>query len=174
MEDEFQPMIQDILDNPAFCELRKYAHHGPNNSVYDHSLATARMAYALGKRLALSENEIRSLCRAALLHDFFGYDWHEDWYKSYVRQYHGMRRLTHMHAFVHGQIAARRARLYFDLTKEQCDAIASHMFPLATSLPRSRQAWLLTLADKLVASKEMSVTAGQGVMSLWHYLRNAV
>lgn len=128
------------------------------------------MAYELGRCMGLTQAELRSLTRAALLHDFFGYDWHEQWYKDFVRRYHGVRRLTHMHAFVHGEIAAMRARLYFDLTPGQCAAISSHMFPLSTSLPKSREAWLLTLADKMVASCEMTRTAGQGVKVLWHRL----
>lgn len=174
MDEEFRRMVQDILENPAFLELKKYIHHGPENTVYDHSIATAHMAYSLGLRMGLREEEIRSLTRAALLHDFFGYDWHESWYKTYVSHYRGMRRLTHMHAFIHGEIAAGRARLYFNLTPKQCASIASHMFPLSTSLPKSREAWLLTLADKMVASKEMSLTAGHSMRNLWHRVRSAV
>jgi uncharacterized protein len=171
MDGEFQPMIQDILDNPAFQELRNYPHHGSCNTVYDHSLATARMAYQMGRRLRMSEEELCSLTRVALLHDFFGYDWHEEWYKNFVHRYRGMRRLTHMHAFVHGEIAALRAKLYFDLTPKQCASIASHMFPLAATLPHGREAWILTLADKAVASKEMSLTAGRSVRGLFQRLR---
>ena len=170
MDEEFYPMIQDILDHPVFQKLRELPHHGPDNSVYDHSLATARRAYLLGRGLRLGQEELRSLTRAALLHDFFGYDWRDGWYKELVSRYRGMRRLTHMHAFWHGQIAAERARLYFDLSPEQCAAIASHMFPLSTSLHRSRQAWLITLADKMVASREMSVTAGRSMYGLWRRL----
>ena len=39
MDEEFYPMIQDILDHPVFQKLRELPHHGPDNSVYDHSLA---------------------------------------------------------------------------------------------------------------------------------------
>ena len=171
MEEEFQPMIQDILDNPAFQDLKNYSHHGPENTVYDHSLATARMAYALGRAFGFDREELFSLTRVALLHDFFGYDWHKEWFRSFVRRYHGVRRFTHMHAFVHGEIAALRAKMYFDLNEKQCGSIASHMFPLATSLPKSREAWLLTLADKVVASREMSATAGQGVRAAYRRVR---
>ena len=170
MDEEFFPMIQDILDNPVFQQLKDLSHHGPDNSVYEHSLATARRAYRLGKGVCLKEDELRSLTRAALLHDFFGYDWHDGWYKEFVSRYRGFKRLTHMHAFLHGRIAARRAKIYFDLSPEQCAAIASHMFPLSTSLPRGRQAWLLTLADKMVASREMSITAGRSVYGFWRRL----
>lgn len=170
-EQEFQSFIEDILENPAFQDLKNYAHHGPENTVYEHSLATARVAYALGRRLGLRKEALCSLTRVALLHDFFGYDWHEDWYRSFVRRYHGLRRFTHMHAFVHGEIAALRAKIYFDLNEKQCGSIASHMFPLSTTLPKSREAWLVTLADKMVASKEMSVTAGHSVRNAYRRLR---
>ena len=65
-----------------------------------------------------------------------------------------------MHAFVHGSIAAHRAQRYFDLTPAECDAIASHMFPLAPCLPKSRAAWIITLADKIVAAREVTCAAG--------------
>lgn len=173
MDENFRSLIEDILENPAFIKLHNYHHHGPENTVYDHSVATARLAYDMGRRLHLKAAELRSLTRVALLHDFFGYNWREDWYKDFVHHYRGMRRFTHMHAFVHGEIAALRAKLYFDLNDKQCGSIASHMFPLSTTLPKSREAWLLTLADKVVASKEMSVTAGHGVRNAYYRLWRA-
>lgn len=57
--------------------------------------------------------------------------------------------------------AARRANRLFGLDERQRSAITSHMFPLAP-VPRNSEGWVLTLADKLVASREMSATVG------WH------
>ena len=64
-----------------------------------------------------------------------------------------------MHAFVHGHIAAERAKCVFGLSDEECEAIARHMFPLA-AIPRTRIAWIVTLADKVVASREMAAAVG--------------
>ena len=44
-------------------------------------------------------------------------------------------------------------------TLDKIEAIARHMFPLAP-IPRSRIAWIVTLADKAVASKEVTLAAG--------------
>lgn len=160
MDSSFDQITCDILASPIFQETRDFLHHGSENSVYDHSVATARAAFSLAQRFGLNDAEIRSVTRAALLHDFFGYDWHSDWFSDYVNQFSGWQRFRHMHAFVHGNIAAARAHAHFGLTARQHNAIASHMFPLAPSLPRSREAWILTLADKIVASREVTQAAG--------------
>ncbi|MBP3311536.1 MAG: HD domain-containing protein [Butyricicoccus sp.] len=160
MDSEFEQITCDILADPLFQETRSFVHHGGENSVYNHSVATARVAFSLAHRFGLSEEGIRSVTRAALLHDFFGYDWHSDWFKGYLSQFSGWQRLRHMHAFIHGDIAAERAQERFGLTERQRAAIASHMFPLAFSLPRSSEAWIITLADKIVASREMTQAVG--------------
>ena len=154
MEETFQEMTKDILNHPLFVELKDCPHHGGENSLYVHSVDTAKFAYRLGRRFHLKEDRVRALTRAALLHDFFGYDWQSDRHRRYMRRYTGWQRVRRMHAFIHGSHAARRAGRYFDLDQRQRDAISSHMFPLA-SWPRNSEAWLLTLADKVVASKEV-------------------
>ena len=152
----FEAATADILAHPRFLETKRLTHHGVDNSVYDHSVAGAWMAYRMAVALGLCEDEILSVTRAALLHDFFGYDWHDEWFKRFLRHYRGFRRLTHMHAFVHGTMAAKRASRYFALTDRQREAIAAHMFPLAPKMPRSKEGWIVTAADKTVAAREMT------------------
>ena len=129
--DEIERYAGSILNDPRFQKLRSFEHHGPANTVYDHSLAVTRAAYRIACALHLSEEETASVVRAALLHDFFGYDWHSERFRRFVRHYSGFRRLTHMHGFIHGHIAAARAKRVFGLSDRECDAIARHMFPLA-------------------------------------------
>ena len=154
-QNEIERYAGAILNDPRFQKLRSFEHHGPANTVYDHSLAVTRAAYRIACALHLSEEETASVVRAALLHDFFGYDWHSERFRRFVRHYSGFRRLTHMHGFIHGHIAAARAKRVFGLSDRECDAIARHMFPLAP-IPRSRIAWIVTLADKAVASREVT------------------
>lgn len=165
MDSSFEQITCDILADPIFQETRGFVHHGGENSVYDHSVATAYTAYSLAHSFGLSPADIHSVTRAALLHDFFGYDWHGDWFKGYLGQFSGWQRLCHMHAFVHGDIAAERAHRHFGLTARQRNAIESHMFPLAPALPRSREAWIVTLADKIVATREMTQAVGDYIFS---------
>ena len=157
----FQEMTGDIINHPLFIQLQDCPHHGGENSLYIHSVSTAQCAYRLARRFHLKEDRVRALTRAALLHDFFGYDWQSERHRRYMRRYSGWKRLRHMHAFIHGPHAARRAARLFGLDERQRSAIACHMFPLA-HMPRNSEAWVLTLADKLVASKEMGETVG------WH------
>ena len=51
------------------------------------------------------------------------------------------------------------AQIYKELTGENeervLDAIRSHMFPLKLSVPRHREGWILTLADKISSSMDI-------------------
>ena len=75
MDSEIQQYAGDILAHPRFQQLRTFCHHGLDNSVYDHSVAVAEAACQIARLMRLSESETTSVVRAALLHDFFGYDW---------------------------------------------------------------------------------------------------
>ena len=55
MDSEFEQITCDILADPLFQETRSFLHHGGENSVYDHSVATARVAFSLAQRFGLSE-----------------------------------------------------------------------------------------------------------------------
>ncbi|WP_283674377.1 HD domain-containing protein [Butyricicoccus sp. Marseille-Q5471] len=173
MDSEFHRMARDIMEHPRFQQLRGFIHHGADNSVYDHSVAVAESAYAIARKMRLSEGETQSVVRAALLHDFFGYDWHSDRFRRYRGSFSGIQRLARMHAFVHGHIAAGRARRTFGLTDRECEAIARHMFPLA-AMPRTRIAWIVTWADKVVASKEMTLALGGYMTSFYQKIFGAL
>ena len=151
----FLEITQDIISHPLFTELQTVQHHGGENSLYLHSVATAKCAYQLARKFHMREDRVRAVTRAALLHDFFGYNWQSERHRRYTKHYSGWKRLTH---------AAHRANRIFGLDDRQKAAITSHMFPLAP-MPRNSEGWVLTLADKLVASKEVGETVG------WHMRR---
>ena len=161
---DFARITEDILCHPQFLAMRKQSHHGPDNSVYDHSLSVARCAYRMARGMHMEGDRVRAVTRAALLHDFFGYDWRSAQHRRFLARYTGWQRFRHWHPFIHGAHAANRADRIFGLDQRQREAITSHMFPLAP-LPRNSEAWVVTLADKLVASREVGRTA-------WRYLRH--
>ena len=167
MLQSFSQITEDILRHPRFQALRSSEHHGGENSLFDHSVDTAWCAYKLARRFHLKEERVAAVTRAAMLHDFFCYDWRSPSHQRYVRQYSGLKRLSRMHAFTHGALAARRANRLFPLDQRQKAAITSHMFPLAP-LPRSSEAWILTLADKMVASREMSSVVRYHIRRWYH------
>lgn len=167
MDQSFLEMTEDIMTHPLFLQLKNCPHHGGDNSLYIHSVDTAKCAYRLARRFRLREERVRAVTRAALLHDFFGYDWQSERHRRYMQRYSGWQKVRHMHAFIHGSHAAHRAGRLFALDQRQCSAIASHMFPLAP-WPKNSEAWLLTLADKMVASREMGETLGWYMRGWYH------
>lgn len=95
--------------------------------------------------LSLNAQEfvLRSLIRAALLHDYFLYDWH-DWDNGTHR----------LHGFTHGKTAMRNAIRDFKLNQIERDSIEHHMFPLTPYPPKYIEGYLVTAADKISATKE--------------------
>ena len=90
---------------------------------------------------------------AALLHDYFLYDWHD---KDPSHRLHG---------FTHPRRALENAAADWELTDRERDIILHHMFPLTPLPPRSREAWLVCLADKLCAVQEMAMTPARRRMA---------
>ena len=74
MGPSFSAATEDILAHPLFQDTRRLKHHGADNSVYDHSVATARTAYHMACALGLSDavlkraNETLSLSDMTLPH----------------------------------------------------------------------------------------------------------
>lgn len=114
--------------------------HG-RTSVYQHSIHVAYLSLWLAAMLRLRADR-KALVRGALLHDYFLYDWHEK---------DGGHRL---HGFRHGQTAAKNARRDYALKPLEEYIIARHMFPLTILPPKSKEGWMVCLADKWCAVKE--------------------
>lgn len=152
---EFQSIIYDIKHNPAFLETKYFKHHGADNTIYSHSIHTAYFVFKTCKILHLKENIKKSATIAALLHDFFGYDWRKT---EHIKNAKGFDRIKKMHAFNHGYEAILNASKYYFLTEYQKDAILKHMFPIYPIPPKHIEGWLITFADKIVAIEELSHT----------------
>ncbi|MBE6689887.1 MAG: phosphohydrolase [Ruminococcaceae bacterium] len=136
---EFYGLIEDILASPDFRSLRHCRHHVRSN-VYDHSLKVAYLCYRHHKRFG-SRIPLAEFVRGALLHDFYLYDWHDDW------------PLHRWHLFAHADIALQNAvRAYPALTYVQRDMIRNHMFPVTPHrVPRTASGWWLCFYDKVAA-----------------------
>jgi uncharacterized protein len=128
-----------ITTDEKYLQTKNFMQHG-NVSVYDHSISVAEASLKISKKLHLKVNK-ESLIKGALLHDYFLYDWHD---KNHPK----------LHGFRHAKIAAENAKRDFGLTKKEYKMICSHMFPLGWRLPTSKEALVLTLADKYCATKE--------------------
>ena len=138
-EREFALLVQDLAQDERCQEMKNFIQHG-SITTYEHCLRVARMAFQLNRRLHAGADE-RVLVAAGFLHDYYLYDWHN----------HG----DHLHGFHHPLIAARNAGRDFDLDEKAKKAIESHMWPLTfLHAPTSREAWLVTLADKICSAEE--------------------
>ena len=134
---------KDILNSDKMLLEKRYMQHG-NVSIYEHSLKVAYLSLKIAKRFNINIDE-RSLVRGALLHDYFLYDWHK---KSYYHK---------KHAWRHASIAYKNASKDFKLNKIEKDIILKHMFPVNIKLPKYKESYIVSIADKISATKESFV-----------------
>ena len=133
----------DIILNETFQSQRAFVQHG-SISVYDHAISVAYKAFTLCKN---KKCDTRTVVRAALLHDFFLYDWHIEGKRK-------KKRGLNKHGFTHARKALENAEALFDLSPRERDAILRHMFPLNPKPPKYKESWIVHLADDLVSIKE--------------------
>ena len=147
--------IKDIYSVTDYYNIKKllkdYKQHG-DTSVWEHSRNVAYKFYVIARFLEdkyFIKFNYHRLIVGAYLHDFFLYDWHkkEVWHK--------------WHGFKHPHIAAENAKKMFDITDAEKHIIESHMWPLTlTKLPKSREALLVCIVDKIEAIKEIAKEYG--------------
>ena len=128
---EFNDIISDILKNEEIIGLRYEYHHGI--SRLDHSLNVARLTFNMCKLFKIEK--IEEVTRAALLHDFYKIG--ED------SSFRG-----------HPTTAVNNAKRVFNVNDMQADIIYNHMFPATLRVPKYKETWIVTTADKLVAINE--------------------
>lgn len=134
----------DILQSGNFKSTNKFIQHG-SVSVHSHSIRVAECSLKLKKFLEKFgiHCQERDLVRGALLHDYFLYDWHDKY--SHEK----------LHGFHHPEVALKNASRDYDLTLREQDIIRKHMWPLTLfQIPKCREAWVVTTADKYCSLKE--------------------
>ena len=141
MSQDYYEIVKDILENDEFKKRKNFAHHG-SISVYDHSLRVSMVAYELAKKF--KNVDPNSVAIGGLLHDFYTKPWQTKKEKT---------RFFEKHAFVHAKEALENTRKVFPekMNKKIEDIIKKHMFPINISLPKYKESWLVTLADKYVS-----------------------
>ena len=140
-EDEFYEIIGDIYEHEEFLKLKNHYHH--NSSIYEHVMDVAYFSYRTSKFLKL---DYQSTARGALLHDFFLYDWrNRDVSDLPEDKFHGIE---------HPKIALKNATTHFTLNAIEKDIVIKHMWPLTLVPPRFKESFVVSFADKYLASKE--------------------
>ncbi|MDR2783421.1 MAG: phosphohydrolase [Treponema sp.] len=136
----FESLSREILGSPVFGQCKNFMQHG-KVSVYAHSLSVSRMSFTMAEGIA--GLDLRSLVRAALLHDFFLYDWHVP------------EKMWSLHGWTHPVTAARNARTYFHVSDKEFSLIRTHMWPFTLLHPPAyREGWILCFADKVCSAIE--------------------
>lgn len=138
---EFYRELYTLDDHEHIQILKNFIQHR-TSTTYDHCRRVAVMSYRLANFFGMSIRE-RELARGAMLHDYYLYEAT----KSDISAYR--------HSTTHAQQALDNASELFDLTPVEENIIYSHMWPLnITHLPKSKEAALVSLSDKLVALQE--------------------
>ena len=133
---------RELSSKGRLDQTKHFVQHG-NTTVYQHVHSVADIAVKLNRMFRLQADEDQ-LIRAALLHDYFLYDWHD---RDHLHK--------RPHGFHHPYTALNNARQDFDLHPTEENAIKRHMFPLIPIPPAHRIGWLVTLADKISTAKEL-------------------
>lgn len=138
-----------ILMHKEFLKTKSIVHHG--NTRYNHSVRVAYISYKLSKVLGF---DVNSAVRAGALHDFF-----------LVRDDKNIVSSAKM-LLEHPSIAKENAINYFGINEKEQNIIESHMFPISNVMPKSKEAWIVTLSDKIVAMFE-GATRAKTQLSMW-------
>lgn len=135
-------LLWGLMQDEHVKEMKQYVQHG-RISTYDHCVSVAQAAFELNQRFHFGADE-RILMTGAMLHDFYLYDWHN--------KDDGEHRL---HGYHHADRARENAVKYFSVDPFVQHIIHCHMWPLnITRLPRTREAWIVCLADKWCSFRE--------------------
>lgn len=141
-EKRFFRILEELEENPHVRLMKKYRQH-KGNSTFHHCRSVAVSSFRLAQRLGWRVDE-SALARGAMLHD----------YHLYTRQGRRINPLRHL--LEHPKRARSNAEKVFTLSGKEKNIIESHMWPLTLfTPPKSKEAFLVTLADKYCAFREM-------------------
>lgn len=138
---EFLEIVDDLVKNKKVNEMKKYRQHYDINT-YEHCKNVAFISYKICKKMKW---DYVSAARAGMLHDLFLYDWRE-------KRPH--KKFTDLHAFSHPRIALENARKITSLNEKEEDIILKHMWPVTLTLPKYKESFVITIADKYSTLQE--------------------
>ena len=139
-KEKLENIYQTFLHDEKVLRMKEISMHRGSN-CYEHSFKVAKLAIKRGLRHKNVTLEVILL--AAILHDYYLYDWRKD------------KELLKHHGKNHPYIAAENAEKDFGVDEEIQKIIKSHMWPFnIKNFPDTKEARIVTLADKTIATKE--------------------
>lgn len=141
--DEYMHKLDIFTRRSEIQTMKMFSQHKTSNT-FEHVCHVARMCHKLEQKLRLKNIDQDALIRGAVLHDFYLYDFRQHPIGAYA------------HGTTHASTALENAEQLFDLNDTEKDIIYSHMWPLNLSrIPRTKEAWIVSIADKICAVEEM-------------------
>ena len=137
IDQEFLEYVGTILEDSEFLKLGRYKQHQFTTRLM-HSINVSYISWTIARKFGC---DAKTAARAGLLHDFCVYDFRDEVPTG------------EMQAFYHPKVAARASKERFEVSDKEENAIRAHMFPLGP-LPKSKEAWIISCADKLCACTE--------------------
>ena len=139
-EQELEDIYQSFLHDEKIMRMKEIPMHRGSN-CYEHCFKVAKLA--IKRALRHKKGSLEVVLLASILHDYYLYDWH------LTDEGHGL------HGFSHSNTAMENAINHFGIGKRTQAVIESHMWPLTfTKIPKSREAWIVCIADKCISTKE--------------------
>jgi uncharacterized protein len=139
--------VEDIIESDEVLSMRDIPHH-IGMTCYEHSVFVSYISFRIARKLGL---DYISAARGGLLHDLY-------LYSKLERNLFG-----YSHNFIHPKIALDNARRLCNLSDKEENIILSHMWPLSRVFPKSREAVVVSAADKYCATAE--------AMRIWHRMK---
>lgn len=140
--EDYLEQVRHILSNEEFLMLSDYTHHYMTNRLM-HSVNVSYLSWLIARKFGCDES---AAARAGLLHDFCPYDFRE---KTPTGE---------NQVFYHPKAAVKNSVRMFQISDREQDAIRTHMFPFGP-VPKNKEAWIVTLADKICAATELFCVA---------------
>lgn len=149
MHEEIADLYNKLIHDPRLMQMRMFRQH-KGVTTYDHSINVMNFSMKIANKLHFDDTHMHNLMIGAMLHDYFLYDYHVT--KRHIN--------GEIHAWYHPKAALANAVHDFRLNDIQKNIIRSHMWPLTfLHPPKSREACVVSLADKLCAVLELMLPA---------------
>lgn len=144
-KNELEEMFIAFLNDERIQRMKLIPMHRGSN-CFIHSFKVAKLAIKKALRHKLAD--LKVILIASILHDYYLYDWRKD--RSYRKH----------HTKNHPNVAIQNAVNDFDVSEKVKRIIKTHMWPANfKDFPNSKEARIVSLADKSIATQEFLTSA---------------
>ncbi len=137
---ELENIYQSFLHDEKIMRMKDVPMHRGSN-CYVHSFRVAKLS--IKRAIRHFKGNLKHILIGAILHDYYLYDWRVEKDKK------------SKHLKSHPRTAIKNAENDFEIDEDIKNIIKTHMWPINfKDFPSSKEARIVTLADKTIAFKE--------------------